>query len=229
MKFHKVTLVLLLTAGLLYSDSHENRGPHGNYPVIKLEHPVLEFVDGKKGMGIDEKVLGMMIHLRNEMKKMLFGIRQKDGTFVGTYEYNGIKYSLMTLIDLEDEALARNDTATLSDLKKILEIVKIDFGKKVEPFLKDAQGAKGPMIKLIGEWAQKTARHDSHLLDWVSTPEGKEADAFIVRGTSLKIVAQFVSDLAHFLETLSRSCPKAAAQLKELMEKQKLNNAVVNQ
>ena len=77
------------------------------------------------------------------------------------------------------------------------------------------------MLVLIGEWSQKAHRTDSHLLEWANVKEGNESNAICTKLTTYYLFDQFVEDLIYFLETLFRSCPKACAQFKEMMEKQK--------
>ena len=130
----------------------------------------------------------------------------------------------MNLVNLEAQLAKSNSTAHQKEreaLHKLLPSVINDFLDLTKPFLADARGAKGQMIVLIGEWAQKAHRKDSHLLEWANVKEGKESNAISTKLTTFFLFDQFVEDLIYFLETLLRSCPKACAQFKEMMEKQK--------
>jgi hypothetical protein len=193
------------------------------YPKVTLESEVLSFIDGISGMGIDGNTLGMMIHLRNEQNKIRFGVKGKDGNYTGMYIFEGKKHSVATMATIEPELMALAKSNSIKDqnrykeYKEVLETVKKDFIKMMLPFLADARGAKEPVMVLIKEWAHLTHRSNSHLLDWFKTPEGKEADEFFEKGTSFNAIEEFIADLTHFLETLCRSCPKAAKHFKELI------------
>ena len=190
-------------------------------PPITLEAEILAFVDGFP-LGIDANKVGSIMRLRLELNKRRFG--KTSAGIIGFYTFEGKKYTLQELAELEDQLMRSNsatDQKRLEALHAYLEEMKSEFIELVKPLLLDARGAKSQMVILISEWSQKAHRHGSLLLEWATTKEGDEAvlsNPVYRRILTLKTFDQFCHDLTYFLETLLRNCPKACAQFKAMME-----------
>lgn len=203
--------LILVTADQLKADMQ---------PLI-LEAEILEIVDGFP-LGIDANKVGSIMRLRLDINKRRFG--KTSAGIVGFYHFEDKKYTLQELIDLEDQLLRSNsatDQKRLQSLYASLEEMKVEFMELVNPMLLDARGAKSQMVILIGEWSQKARRANSLLLDWANTKEGDETssnNSVYKKILTIRAFDQFCNDLVYFLETLLRSCPKACAQFKIMME-----------
>lgn len=193
---------------------------HANdFPPLVLEAEILEIVDDFP-LGVNPDTVGMIMKLRLDINKRRFGAKSPNG-LTGMYTFEGKKCTLQMLIELEEQLLRSNsatDQKRLAALKELLQSVKEEFIELVKPFLADARGAKAQMVVLITEWSGKAHRQDSHLLHWSHTKEGDETSAVYSKLISFKTFDQFCSDLIYFMETLLRSCPKACAHFKQIME-----------
>lgn len=193
--------------------------------IILLENEVLHIVDGNP-LAINGTTIGMMLHLRSEIGKRRHGVKH-EGKLTGIYTFQDKKYTMAELVTLETEWYAnptKENKEKISQLYQYMQNhIKEEFLKLTAPFLADARGAKGQMVVLITEWAQKAHRINSHLLNWAHTKESEEASALKSQIPTLKDFEQFCVDLVNFLESLMRSCPKACNQFKEILE-QKQNH-----
>lgn len=216
MKFKSLILLSLLT-GFIYSD----------HSPVTLEAEILEIIDGF-ALGVNGTTVGMIMRLRLDLNKRRFGRTSAAQKAVGTYDFEGKKYTIAELVEVEKKLMQSNSSADQQRLKALrITLTKIieDFVELTKPFLADARGAKGQMIVLITEWAQKAHRSNSHLLEWANVEEGKESSTIYQKLTTITLFEQFVDDLLYFLETLLRSCPKACAQFKEMMEQKQKESA----
>lgn len=189
------------------------------FPPLTLEAEILEIVDDFP-LGVNPDTVGMIMKLRRDLNKRRFGNKTSAGV-EGFYTFEGKKWTLQNLIELEAQLTKSNSSADqkrLANLKELFQKIKEEFIELVKPFLADARGAKGQMIILINEWAGKANRHDSQLLNWSTTKDGEETTAVYSKILTIKMFDMFVSDLLYFLETLLRSCPKACAHFKQIME-----------
>ncbi|MCL5875199.1 MAG: hypothetical protein M1114_01875 [Candidatus Dependentiae bacterium] len=185
---------------------------------IILESPIIRLIDG---LGIiNGNRIGSMLQVRREVRRIKLGEPQEGGEFVGLYEWNGKKYSVKGLAELEKMMQDANDAAGLRSLKPLLKDAKKDFIRWVMVFLGESEGAKGQMFLLIEEWSIKAKRHDSLLLRWAAAPAGEEERQFEKDIANFKIFDTFCTDLINFLEALMDSCPKAKAQFQEILRKQ---------
>lgn len=216
MNKYVLALALLATAAL-----HAN-----DFPPLVLEAEILELVDDLP-LGVNPDTVGMIMKLRLDINKRRYGAKSANG-LTGMYTFEGKKWTLHMLIDLEEKLMRSNsadDQKRLAALKELLQSVKEEFMELVKPFLADARGAKAQMIILITEWSVKAHRQDSHLLHWSHTKEGDETSAVYSKLTTFKTFDQFCCDLIYFMETLLRSCPKACAHFKQIMEQKQQQNA----
>lgn len=214
----KAKTLLLLT--LLVSAVHADHTP------LTLQAEILGVIDGF-ALGVNGNTVGMIMRLRLDLNKRRFG-KTSSNAIQPLFDFESKKYTLRQLVELEDTLMRSNsssDQQRLSALRKVLRYIIDDFIELTKPFLADARGAKGQMLVLIGEWAQKADRIDSHLLEWANVKEGEESGAIYQKLNTIKLFDQFVDDLLYFLETLLRSCPKACAQFKEMMEQKQKESA----
>lgn len=201
---------------------------NAEHTPLTLTAEILGVIDGF-ALGVNGNTVGMIMRLRLDLNKRRFG-KTSSSTIAPMFEFEGKKYTLAQLVDLEDTLLRSNsstDQKRLAGLRPVLTTIINDFVELTKPFLADARGAKGQMIVLIGEWAHKAHRLDSHLLEWANVKEGEESGAIYQKINTLKLFDQFVDDLLYFLETLLRSCPKACAQFKEMMEQKQKESSKV--
>jgi len=190
-----------------------------DFPPLVLEAEILEIVDDFP-LGVNPDTVGMIMKLRLDINKRRFGAKSAQG-LTGFYTFEGKKSTLKNLIELEEQLALSNsvvDKKRLASLKELLQSIKEEFIDLIKPFLADARGAKAQMVILITEWAIKAHRQDSHLLNWSHTKEGDESSAVYIKLTTVKTFDQFCADLIYFMETLLRSCPKACAHFKRIME-----------
>ncbi len=139
------------------------------------------------------------------------------------YLYDGEKHSMRSLVHIEDYLQEHKDTLgeimytkKMVELKILLKYAQADFLQIVEPFLLNVRGTKDLMNVLVEESCKKRSLTSCYLLDW--TRYGKEIDeSTIIKKdiTSLKMLAQFCSELVNFLADLAHSCPHALASIKK--------------
>lgn len=205
---------------------------------ILLRSPIVEFVDGKS-IGIDATVIRLMLQVRGEIKKILFGKRASNGHFEGLFNYEGHMCSVRQLSTLEtkyeldfkqkEAEYVKNlphDTIKLEELRSgytklkhkmsaVFELAKKEFKGKITPFAKNARGAKHQMLMLIEESCIKRNRNTCLLLKWADVDEQNEMHFFDEKVLSFKDLDQFCIDLANFLGDLMHSCPKAMSQYEQ--------------
>ncbi|MFZ5953949.1 MAG: hypothetical protein ACOYT8_02480 [Candidatus Dependentiae bacterium] len=220
-------LLLLATAGsLLLSNSINTTIP--DFPDVTLSSDVIKIIDNFP-LGIDVQAILKFLNLRQSLKNMLHGVKNEHGVVTGLYNFGSGKACIDELIELEQKLLAQQklseqEHVQLVNIKTVLEHAKKDFLEKSKPLMEDAQGAKQPMIVLMREWALKTHREDSYILNWSTAKEGEETAYFEQNVTNLKLFKIFAHDLIHFLETLIKSCPKACESFKDFLKKQQQKN-----
>ncbi len=204
---------------------------------------MIHFLDDKP-FGITAKTIQTMLLARREIKKLQFGEQTKKGLIEGHYIFEGKKQSIHSLALLESsyetefyqkeaeylkdkkryarelEELERNYNQTKNKFKSVVEIIHAEFESRIAPFAKSVRGAKDQMVVLIAESCQKRNRSESFLLKWAEAPVDTEMEYFRTHVTTLKALDQFCTDFTHFLDDVMRSCPKAWAQFKKLIDEQ---------
>lgn len=178
--------------------------------ILTLENEVLALIDGHFITGT---TVGMMMQLRIDVNKRRLGVKTSTG-LIGKYSYKNKSSSIQQLKDIEQAAAAGD----IASLRALLKEIKDELVAVLRPFLDEAKGAKGQMVALIAEWAQKAHRPDSQLLEWAKSKDENETQSSYNKITSFKLLDRFCGDLVHFLETLLRSCPNACQQFKTMME-----------
>ena len=212
----RVLLLSMAIIGILSADESLFRA--GENDII-LSSTIIKLVDGLS-IGINGQRIAMMLKVRKEVIRILFGIANESGQLVGLYQYNGNYYTARELTLLEAECRENGDKATLEALRPVLQHTKQEFMAKIKPFMASARGAKRQMLLLIEESCKKRKRFDSILLRWGAAKEEDEAKQFDKDIVDFKIFDTFCTDLVHFIEDVIRSCPKAVAQFKQLVEQQ---------
>ncbi len=203
--------------------------------TVLLESPILRFVDGHS-FGIDgKKGIPDLMRIIREIGNLHYGRVLKNRKRVGQFMWQGEKHSLSSLAALEREYIKLGTyNQHRSGLNKLLQEIKNTFEKIVEPFMKQARGAKGQMLILIEESCTKrNLRKDTtFLLRWGAAKEGEDIEMFKRDMDRLSKLDVFCFDLVNFLEDLMHSCRKAMGQFihsaKTKMVSKHVNNVLKN-
>lgn len=184
--------------------------------TYKLDVPILEKIDGINilGLGINGTTITMIKQYQSEIKKILVGELQKDGSRKGKYQYGDEKYSAQELQATEAEV------GTNPRFRKMLKTMRTDFDEASKPFREIVSMAKGFMKFLIEESCKKRNRVDSLLNVWAHSDQ-KDEVLFDTHVKNIRDFAIFTTDLYNFLSDLVESCPKAQAQFIQRVEKYK--------
>jgi len=221
--------------------------------IIVLESPMLGFIDGKN-FGMNANTFGLLLQVRREMRKRLFGIPTHGGKRVGMYNLYGKQYSLIELTKIEGENeveyyskksyLEKNKSRYTSEiyqkelckieekykkakvsLAEVLHWAKEDFLQITAGYMDSAKGMKGPLLMLIQEFCDKKGLEDCFILTWGQTVEGEEDENLRCQVYTFNVFTQFCEDLAGFLEAMARACPKAKSMFLEVVRKAKEERA----
>ena len=194
----------------------------GITPPVLLTNESIELVDGLPD-AIDAETIYLMRKLQSQISAMFRGRRQPDGSFLGSYELNGKKYSLNELIEIESDMKNRTTSTTtkefnegLDKLDSAFELVKDDFSQCTEPFIEKIQKAKQKIVELIEESCEKRGLENSLLLGWGETTDEKAYFEKSVK--SLNLFKTFLNDLSNFLNDLMYSCKIGWSQYVEYMK-----------
>jgi hypothetical protein len=226
----------LLCSSLLVCDTKDAH-------EVVLTSEMVHFLDGKS-IGVNGGTIKKLLLMRREVKKIQFGEQTNRGITEGHYLFEGKTYSIHALALLESQleidyyqknsdylqdksryareltTLEASYNATRNELRKVLAQARNEFEQRIRPFEENLRAVKDQMAVLIAESCQKHNRSNCFLLKWVESPAGTEMTYFHDQVSSFKALDQFCSDFTHFLDDLMRSCPKAMAQFKKLMEDQ---------
>lgn len=203
--------------------------------TVLLESPILRFVDGHS-FGIDGKEgIPNLMRIIREITNVHYGKILKNRKRVGQFMWQGEKHSLSSLAALEREYIKLGTyNQHRAGLNKLLQEIKNTFEEIVEPFMKQARGAKGQMLILIEESCTKrNLRKDTtFLLRWGAAKEGEDIEMFKRDMDRLSKLDVFCFDLVNFLEDLMHSCRKAMGQFihsaKTKMVSKHVNNVLKN-
>ncbi len=220
----KSLLLLSLFMFSVRADADLDRYLRSTSSRATLESPVLALIDGL-AMGIDGQKIGFMLRVRRDLQKIQ-GVRSHEDHSIsheGIFEFDGKLYSIHGLATMEHLALENHDSEMVARLHTILGDARSYFLAKVKQFMSVARGSKRQMLLLIEEWCAKNKRAKSILLRWGGTKDGDEDRQFHADATSFIHFDEFCTDLIFFIEDLIRSCPKAFAQFKQMIEKQQEN------
>jgi len=212
-------------------------------PVL-LEHPLIHFVDKLMSSG----AYGLVLQVRREVGKRLFGQPTKAGSKRGVYEYKGEKYTLVQLAKIED-AVEKEYVSKKNDLiehksnygpaewdammqeledeynheaallQEALKEAKEDFIEISKDYVEAARGTKEQVLVLIKESSDKRGLNDCFLLKWGEEEEGNET--YYLRNDihTLKDFAKFLYDLRNFLTDMANSMPRCKKKFMSLVRK----------
>lgn len=139
------------------------------------------------------------------------------------YIYDGEKHSIRSLAHIEEYLEDHKDTLgeimytkKMVELKTLLKYAQADFLQIVEPFLLNVRGTKDLMNALVEESCKKRDLKKCYLLEWAHYGKDIDETTIIKRDiSSVKMLAQFCSELVNFLADLAHSCPHALASIKK--------------
>jgi len=183
---------------------------------IELTSPVLKMFDGTT-IGINADIIELIGLVRREVNIMILGQKSKNGSYTGSYEFEGKLYSVTNLVDLEQDKTT--DISRTHALHDLLQKIKVEFIKKVDPFMASARKTKHQMMVLVEESAHKRHKENTLLLKWADATEGREEEVFMKEVTTFAALEDFAYDLLDFLGDLIRSCPNARQQFVERAKK----------
>ena len=211
---------------------------------ILLVHPLIHFIDKLMSSG----TFGLLLQIRREVGKRLFGEQTKSGSKRGLYKYKGDTYSLVELARIEDK-VDKEYTNTKNDLiankanydpaqwdtmmqdlentynqetkifREVLAVIKDDFIEISKEYAESARGTKDQMLVLIKESCDKRGLVNSIMLKWGEEDEGNEAYYLKRDVITLKAFAKFLYDLRNFLTDMANSMPRCKKKFLSLVRK----------
>jgi len=238
-----VTFLSILVDTKALAEVSNNRNK-ARADIVILENPIIGLIDNKS-FGVTPEVFGFILQCRRAANKRLFGVMRADGTREGIYEFNGKKYCLVELAQIESEyeaehlcklnylekncskdELAAEKAVIESDyrektgsLRAVFEIARNDFIEITSAYLESARGMKDPLLIIIKEFCNKKGLETCFLLDWAETEEGGEIDSIKRNMSNFRDLARLCIDMTGFLEAMARSCPKAKAKFIEMVRR----------
>lgn len=192
---------------------------------FKLESPMISMVDGKS-YGVDAQVFALMLQIRREIRKSLFGLVEEgktDSKRAGTYDFFGKKYCLSELAEIEVsiKATDKNYKEIKDALTACLEKAKEDLISTTRVYVKGINNIKDPLLTLVEEFCDKKGLENSYLLKWGEAESGQEETMVRTQLKTLVDFGQFCIDFTDFLEVLAKSCPKGKTLFIDAMKKSK--------
>ncbi len=196
-----VFITPLLIFNCMYTQDEPTEQRKKNDNVI-FDSAILRTADGHF---ITYDDVGIMLQLREYLRTMLYGTKDKSGILVGPYIFDDIPHCLRTLTLLEKKLDATVRDAWLTQVRDA-------FKERTQDTKKRAEGTKTQQYMYIKESCRLHNRPNSILLLWAQAPEGQEDDAIDIHVRNFYDMAKFVLDLKDFLEDMVSSCPKAKKQ-----------------
>lgn len=216
---------------------------------VKLTNSIISTLDGKS-WGINGEVIGLMLQIRHEIRKILYGNPDKETkSLTGLYEFNGALHSAISLAKIESECNAKyfshedvlihdasmhtpqelqsikcNYEKQKAELHKILVGIKEDFKRITKSYVEGARGFKDQMLILINESCELRGKDSCFLLKWGEAEEGRETEAFDKDIMTFEAMVTFFTDLMNFLEDMVNSCDKGREQFMEMVRSRKTQN-----
>ncbi len=141
-----------------------------------------------------------------DIRNMLLGKWQVDRRRVGTYEYEGNKYSVQELATLEQ------DVGNNQQLQLLLTQMQNDFMHISEPFEQDIRNAKSMLEMLVSQSNKLRNRKSSILNKWSECSANHERELFETHIQTIQDLKIFLIDVCNFLTDIVESCPKARKQ-----------------
>jgi len=188
-------------------------------PVI-LKNALIDLVDGTS-FGINANGFFLIVKSRHEVRKRLIGVFLPDKTKVGFFDFEGKKYFLSELVELENQLASKNDAVSIArraEMQKLLNWAKEDFVKFTSEYMDSAKGMKKVLLGIMKEFYEKSGLGKFFLLDWVIIPDGGEAESVRKSVKSFKDLQVLLTEMGGFLEAMARSCPKGEALFNKMVE-----------
>jgi hypothetical protein len=160
---------------------------------IIIKHDLIKLVDGTSRVDIKK-----IIKLETDIHHL-----QKENDIT----YQGKKYSLDELVDLEQKAKLKNPRAhqVANQFKHTLLEAITKFKDVSAPYLKEARGFKSQMCVLMKKWSEQR-KIKSILNEWANQQDGEEIEQLKKLATSLADLNKLLSDLSIFLKDFRHSC-----------------------
>lgn len=190
---------------------------------IILESNLLKLVDG---FLINANTIELTRHYQRDLLHIVYGTKDSHGSRIGDYEFNGKKYTVHDLSQIEQEITEKKSSYSAQEYEQLtiqlqatLLRAKDDFIEKSKKMHAMGAGSKHITSKLIEESCRKRGRRNSVLLIWSAAPEEKENDVLYQEVHSFIEFEQFVVDMLNFFDDLIHSCPKAQEKFKARLQK----------
>jgi len=166
---------------------------------VILDSAILRTADGHF---ITHDDIGIMLQLREYLRTILYGTKDKNGILTGPYFFDNTPHCLRTLTYLEKKLDNIIRDTWLTQIRNA-------FKKRTKDTQKRSEGTKTQQSMYIKESCNLHRRPNSILILWAQAPEGQEDDAIDKYVTSFYDMTKFVLDLMNFLDDMVSSCPKA--------------------
>jgi hypothetical protein len=204
---------ILLSAALLLTLTQASN-------AIVLQTSVIRLLDGV-WPAFDGDTFYKMSWLIVKLDAMINGkiINKETKERQGAYTLNNKLYAIKSLAELEQQNL--QDQQLQQQLQDLLKVVKKEFIDINKVFIKQIQGHKQFIVKIMQESCQRRDIPNSFMLRWADTPFGQEEDSFDKNMKTFVELNRFLIELRNFLGDLFESCPKGYAQYLEIIKKQK--------
>lgn len=181
--------------------------PQYDVTMVILTSKLLKAIDGKS-FGISADLINAILIIRTQILHMLHGVA-KDGHREGVYTFDGKKYTIAQLYQMEVNKELPNKTW--------IKQVKLEFSMQIKPFLELGRGFKTQMLLFIEESLRLHQRNLKHsvLHRWAETDDNNDMAAFNQYVHTFHDLSEFLYELLNFLDDLISSCPKAKQQFIE--------------
>jgi hypothetical protein len=166
-----------------------------NDDSIVIDHDIIKLIDGTSRIDIHKILkLEMDIHEIQTLNKIT---------------YQGKKYRLNDLVDLEKEAKKKLQPYQVAkQFKDALLEATNQFDEASKPYLIEARKFKPQMCKLMKRWTDQL-KIKSILNEWANQTEGEEIEQLKKLAKSLSALNKLLTDLSLFLKDLRFSCKKS--------------------
>jgi len=217
---------------------------------ITLESPLVGILDKL----MPASAYGLMLQVRRETRKRLYGVKNENGQMVGRYEYGGKIYTILELVQIErqhqidylekknhliESKLSYSEDEFQKELIKIekeydkicvelgelLAFAKEDFLSVSACYAESARGTKKEILGIMKESCEKRGSEGCVLLKWGEEDETNEGISLRNEVVTFESYSKFCVDLCNFLEDLARNCPATKKKFYDLVMKRQKANA----
>jgi len=217
---------------------------------IVLESPLVSILDKL----MPASAYGLMLQVRREVRKRLYGVKNKEGKLAGKYDYHGNKYTLLELVDIECQherdnlekknrliesklslsqeefekslnQLEKEYAGMCTELRELLELAKEDFLSISACYAESARSTKKEILGIMQESCDKRGSQGCILLKWGEEDETNEGISLRTEVVTFKGFTEFCFDLCNFLEDLARNCPRTKKKFYDMVRRQQKANA----